>query len=49
MYDQTSKLEAMQNGKTTYREVLLRASFLESKTIEGYSIQFLFLERKKME
>lgn len=35
-------------GKTTYREVLSRASsFLESKTIEGYSIQFLFLERKK--
>ena len=35
-------------GKTTYREVLSRASsFLESKAIEGYSIQFLFLERKK--
>ncbi len=34
-------------GKTTYREVLLRASsFLESRMIEGYSIQFLFLERK---
>ncbi|WP_165005282.1 MULTISPECIES: peptide chain release factor N(5)-glutamine methyltransferase [unclassified Enterococcus] len=34
-------------GKTTYREVLTRASsFLEEQGKEGYSIQFLFLERK---
>ncbi|MDH6365383.1 release factor glutamine methyltransferase [Enterococcus sp. PF1-24] len=34
-------------AKQTYREVLLRASsFLEEAGIEGYSIQYLFLERK---
>lgn len=34
-------------GNSTYREVLTRASsFLEAQKKEGYSIQFLFLERK---
>lgn len=34
--------------KKTYREALLGASsFLEAQGKEGYSIQFLFLERKQ--
>lgn len=37
-------------GKNTYLEVLSRASsFLEEQKKEGYSIQFLFLERKGWE